>query len=151
MASEESSDELYLMQGQNMHGNYTLNAESILLKVMKDFCEQVVDHGNGYIQTTMEKDICYILFTFSLLIVFQPSSADVSGTNNIDFILISNCSVPLPECPTDSRAVKFREQCINKFKHDSCPEETSYLCGTPDMYITETCAVNRECPPGILV
>ena len=153
MASEESSEDHYLNQGHNVHGNIMTNYawKVNIAESHEGICEQAADHKNRYIQTIMKIDICRILFTLLLLLVIQPSSADVSGTNNIDLNLFSNCSVPLSECPKDSRVVKFREQCLNEFKRDSCLEKTSYLCGTADMYIIETCAVNKECPPGIFV
>lgn len=91
----------------------------------------------------------FLLFGLSILTVFQPSSAGISGHHDNDLILISNCSaVPQTYCPTAKELIAFREQCINSFERDICPDGTTYLCGVVSGYFIETCAADKECWPG---
>lgn len=91
-----------------------------------------------------------LLFSLSVLTVFQSSSVAVSGLDDNDFNIISNCStVPPTNCPTATELIAFREQCINGFERDICPDGTTYLCGVVPDYLIETCAEDKECWPGI--
>lgn len=101
-------------------------------------------------QRRIPKPLMFI-FSLSLLWIFPCNVYAVVHANARDnLVIISECIEPLTKCYDVDSGAKYREMCINGFRTDRCPGETTYLCGYDDtfQYLIEKCVEPKECRPG---